>query len=53
MAVPVFLQETVSEAVGQELREIEKEQSFEELAVLRSVVMNRIKKKRDLAEVCH
>ena len=45
------LQETVSEGVRQELREIESEQSFEELAVLRSVAMNRIKKERDLAEV--
>lgn len=37
--------------VRQELKEIEKEQSFEELALLRSIAMNRIKKERDLAEV--
>jgi hypothetical protein len=42
---------TVSETICQELKVIEKEQSFEELAVLRHVVMSRIKKERDLAEV--
>ena len=34
-----------------ELEEIEREQSFEELAVLRNVVMGRVKRERDLAEV--
>lgn len=41
----------MSEEVRQELRKIEKEQSFEELAVLRMLVMNCIRKERDLAEV--
>ena len=40
------------EEVGEKLKEIEKELSFEELAVLRTLVMNRIKKERDLVEVC-
>ena len=47
----MYIQESLSEAVRQELREIEKEQSFEELAVLRMLVMNCIRKERDLAEV--
>ncbi len=33
------------------LKEIEREQSFKELVVLRTIAMNHIKKERDLAEV--
>ena len=33
------------------MQEIEKEQSFDELAVLRNIVMGRVKRERDLAEV--
>ena len=47
-----YFQELLPEDVRQQLKEIEKEQSFEELAVLRTIVMNRIKKERKLAEVC-
>ncbi len=47
------MQENLSEEVKQELKEIEEEQSFEELAVLRTLVMNCIKKERDLAEVSY
>ena len=36
----------------QMLKEIEREQSYEELKVLRKVVMRRIKMERSLAEVC-
>ena len=39
------------QAVRENLREIERDMNYEELAVLRTIVMNRIKKKRDLAEV--
>lgn len=37
--------------VKEELEAIEKDQSFEELAVLRRVVMARVKRQRDLVEV--
>ncbi len=41
----------MSEEVREELKSIEKEQSFDELTVLRTLVMNCIKKERDLAQV--
>lgn len=44
-------QETLPEDVCQMLKEIEMEQSYEELLVLRKNVMKRIKKERTLAEV--
>lgn len=46
------MQESLSDEVRLKLKEIEREQSFEELAVLRMLVMNRIRKERDLVEVC-
>ena len=42
----------MSEEVIKELREIEKEQSFEELAALRKVAMDQVKKQRGPTEVC-
>lgn len=45
------VQENVEEEVRRQLKEIESELSFQELVILRNLVMNRIKKKRDLAEV--
>ena len=44
-------QTSVSEEVRQVLKEVEEEQSYEEVVLLRRLVMTRIKKKRDLAEV--
>lgn len=44
-------QDVIPEEVRQRLGEVEKEQSYEELTVLRTIVMSRIKKERALAEV--
>ncbi len=47
----MLLQATVSDEVREHLQLIEKEQSFEELAVLRKVAMATVKRERDLEEV--
>ena len=44
-------QATVPADVRLQLDEIEREQSFEELSVLRKVAMARVKRQRDLVEV--
>ena len=50
--LPLFpFQASLSEEVHQKLRDIEAEQSFQELAVLRRVAMARVKKERDLVQV--
>ena len=45
------MQGTVPEEIQQKLKEIEYELRYEELAVLRKLAMDRVKKQRDLAEV--
>ena len=45
------MQGSVSEEGRKMMEEVEREQSFEELAVLRRLVMTHIKTERDLAEV--
>ena len=44
-------QASVSDEVMEQLRVIEREQSFEELAILRRVAMATVKRERDLEEV--
>ena len=45
------MQGAVSEDVQRKLKEIEYELKYEELAVLRKLAMDRVKRERDLAEV--
>ena len=44
-------QQPVAEAIKEELKAIEREQSVEELCVLRKIAMARIKKQKDLVKV--
>ena len=49
--ISTCMQSSVSEEVKGQLSEVEREQTFEELAVLRRLVMARIKRERRLIEV--